>query len=68
LLIVCESLRDLNAFHPPFFTLRQIPKQVSISIAKTATYIKGFTGEITAKKDEQIKSNLVFIIQKVVLA
>jgi hypothetical protein len=40
---------------------------VSISIAKIATYIKGFTGAITARKDEQIKSNLVFIFQKVVV-
>jgi hypothetical protein len=34
--IVSDNLRDWNAFQPPFFTDRQIPKQVSIVMANIA--------------------------------
>ena len=54
LLMVSDNLRDWNAFQPPFFTDRQMPKQVSMKIANMAKYIIGITGESTAQSEATI--------------
>lgn len=59
--IVLESLRERIDAHPFFFTLRQMPKNISRMIVATAISTIGLTGANT-ETIETRRRDLVFIL------
>jgi hypothetical protein len=60
--MVSDSLRDLNAFQPPFFTLRHTPNMVSMNMARMAINTIGCTGA-SIVTNEAVKIKRLFFIR-----